>query len=134
MARNTRLILQSLRIEKVMVAGHSMGGMLAALRDAVSRPGGAPRALQPDWAHRSALRPWDSTDESYKRALGATFQSIRASLMRYVAHNPAAWKSQPGRVSIRVTRGLIRPSLLCCGSPAAQFFEPDRGVRGVRHF
>src|SRR6476646_3097033 len=30
MARNTRLLLQSLRIDKVTVIGHSMGGMLAA--------------------------------------------------------------------------------------------------------
>src|SRR6266542_3543633 len=30
MARNTRLILQSLKIDRVMVVGHSMGGMLAA--------------------------------------------------------------------------------------------------------
>src|SRR5207248_4091152 len=30
MARNTRLILQNLKIDKVMVVGHSMGGMLAA--------------------------------------------------------------------------------------------------------
>src|SRR5436189_1494787 len=30
MARNTRLILQNLKIDRVMVVGHSMGGMLAA--------------------------------------------------------------------------------------------------------
>src|SRR3954464_15385899 len=30
MARNTRAILQSLRIEKAMIVGHSMGGRLAA--------------------------------------------------------------------------------------------------------
>jgi pimeloyl-ACP methyl ester carboxylesterase len=30
MARNTRLILQHLKIDRVMVVGHSMGGMLAA--------------------------------------------------------------------------------------------------------
>ena len=36
-------------------------------------------------------RPWDSTDESYKRTLASTYQSIRASIMRYVAHNPSAW-------------------------------------------
>jgi pimeloyl-ACP methyl ester carboxylesterase len=30
MARNTRLVLQSLKIDKVIVIGHSMGGMLAA--------------------------------------------------------------------------------------------------------
>ena len=30
MARNSRAILQSLKIDKAMVVGHSMGGMLAA--------------------------------------------------------------------------------------------------------
>ena len=30
MARNTRAILQSLKIDKAMIVGHSMGGMLAA--------------------------------------------------------------------------------------------------------
>src|SRR5947199_366647 len=29
-ARNTRLMLQSLKIDKAMIVGHSMGGMLAA--------------------------------------------------------------------------------------------------------
>lgn len=69
MARNTRLILESLKIDKAMIVGHSMGGMLAARFD----------------------RPWDSTDETYKRTLASTYQNIRASIMRYVAHNPAAW-------------------------------------------
>jgi pimeloyl-ACP methyl ester carboxylesterase len=78
MARNTRAILQHLNIARVMVVGHSMGGMLAA-RFAIG-------LTDPRFD-----RPWDSTDEAYKRALGATFQSIRGSLMRYVAHNPAAW-------------------------------------------
>jgi pimeloyl-ACP methyl ester carboxylesterase len=39
-------------------------------------------------------RPWDSTDDAYKRALGATYQSVRASLLRYVAHDPSAWTPQ----------------------------------------
>ena len=39
-------------------------------------------------------RPWDSTDEGYKRTLASTFQTIRSALMRYVAHNPAAWTPQ----------------------------------------
>ncbi len=30
MARNTNLVLQSLKIDKAMIVGHSMGGMLAA--------------------------------------------------------------------------------------------------------
>jgi pimeloyl-ACP methyl ester carboxylesterase len=96
MARNTRLILQSLKIDRVMVVGHSMGGMLAA-RFATQYP---------DMVERLVLynpigltdprfdRPWDSTDEAYKRTLASTYQTIRSALMRYVAHNPAAWTPQ----------------------------------------
>src|SRR6266540_7268983 len=79
MARNTRLILQNLKIDRVMVVGHSMGGMLAA-RFATQYP---------DMVERLVLynpiglvdgrfdRPWDSTDEGYKRTLASTYQSIR---------------------------------------------------------
>ena len=93
MARNTRQILQSLKIDKVMVVGHSMGGMLAA-RFATQYP---------DMVERLVLynpigltdprfdRPWDSTDEAYQRTLAATYPTIRSALMRYVSHNPAAW-------------------------------------------
>src|SRR4051812_20314128 len=89
MARNTRLILQHLKIDKVMVVGHSMGGMLAA-RFATQYP---------DMVERLVLynpiglvdtrfdRPSDSADEGYKRTLASTFQTVRAGLMRYVAHN-----------------------------------------------
>lgn len=92
-ARNSRAVLQSLKIDKAMIVGHSMGGMLAT-RFA---------ALYPDATERLVIynpigltdarfaRAPGSIDEQYKNALGATFQSIRGSLMRYVAHNPAAW-------------------------------------------
>src|SRR5258708_14810051 len=39
-------------------------------------------------------RPLEAADDSYKRTLASTFQTIRSSLMRYVAHNPAAWTPQ----------------------------------------
>jgi pimeloyl-ACP methyl ester carboxylesterase len=39
-------------------------------------------------------RPWESTDEAYKRALPATYQTVRAGIMRYVAHNEAAWNPE----------------------------------------
>jgi pimeloyl-ACP methyl ester carboxylesterase len=93
MARNTRLILQSVKVDKAMIVGHSMGGMLAA-RFATQFP---------DVTERLVLynpiglvdgrydRPWDSTDEVYKRTLASGYPGIRASIMRYVAHNPAAW-------------------------------------------
>src|SRR5262245_49889370 len=90
MARNTRAILQRLDIAKAMVVGHSMGGMLAARFS----------TQYPDVVERLVLynpigltdqrfdRPAESADEAYKRALPATYQTVRASLMRYVAHNP----------------------------------------------
>ena len=93
MARNTRAILQALKIERVMVVGHSMGGMLAA-RFATQYPAVVERLViyNPIGLTDGRFdRPWDSTDEGYKRTLGATYQSIRNSLMRYVSHNPAAW-------------------------------------------
>jgi pimeloyl-ACP methyl ester carboxylesterase len=95
-ARNTTLVLDSLKIDKAIIVGHSMGGMLAA-RFATQYP---------DMVERLVLynpiglvdprfdRPWDSTDEGCKRTLAATYQTIRGGLMRYVAHNPAAWTPQ----------------------------------------
>src|SRR3954451_24047930 len=93
MARNTRAILQHLNIPRVMVVGHSMGGMLAA-RFATQYPDITERLVlynpiglvDPRYS-----RPLESTDESYKRTLAATYQTIRASIMRYVSHNEAAW-------------------------------------------
>src|SRR3954465_11285819 len=93
MARNTRLVLQSRRIDKVMVVGHSMGGMLAA-RFSTQYPAMVERLVlyNPIGVTDARFeRPWDSTDDLYKRTVDASYQSVRAALMRYVAHNPAAW-------------------------------------------
>jgi pimeloyl-ACP methyl ester carboxylesterase len=93
MARNTRAILRSLNIEKAMVVGHSMGGMLAA-RFATQYPSVVERLVIYNPIGLSDPRydrPADNPDEGYQRTLGTTFQAIRASLMRYVAHNPSAW-------------------------------------------
>ena len=93
MALNTRRILQHLSITKAMIVGHSMGGMLAA-RFATQYPDIAERVViynpiglvDPRWD-----RPWGSVDEAYKRTLESNYQTIRASLFRYVSHNPSAW-------------------------------------------
>jgi pimeloyl-ACP methyl ester carboxylesterase len=93
MARNTNLILRSLKIDKAMIVGHSMGGMLAA-RFATQYPGVAERLVLYNpigLVDGRYDRPWESTDEIYQRTLAATYPSIRASIMRYVSHNPAAW-------------------------------------------
>lgn len=93
MARNTRLILQSLGIEKAMIVGHSMGGMLAA-RFATQYPAVTERVVLYNpigLVDPRFSRPWESSDEGYKRTLGATYQTIRAGIMRYVSHDEAAW-------------------------------------------
>jgi len=93
MARNTRLILQSLRIDRAMIVGHSMGGMLAT-RFATQYPQMTERLVLYNPIGLSDARfdrPWDSTDEAYTRTLASTYQTVRAGIMRYVAHNPAAW-------------------------------------------
>jgi len=92
-ARNTRLLLQSLRIDRAMIVGHSMGGMLAA-RFATQYPAVTERLVLYNpigLVDPRFERPWDSPDEAYKRTLASSYQSIRASIMRYVSHNPAAW-------------------------------------------
>jgi pimeloyl-ACP methyl ester carboxylesterase len=96
MARNSNAILQSLKIDKAMILGHSMGGMLAA-RFASLYPAIAERVViyNPiglvDTRHGRAP---GNVDEQYKNAVGATYASVKAGLMRYVAHNPAAWNAE----------------------------------------
>ena len=96
MARNTRLILQSLKIDKAMVIGHSMGGMLAA-RFATQYPAMVERLVlyNPIGLVDGRFdRPLENVDEAYKRNLASTYDTVKAALMRYVSHNPAAWSTQ----------------------------------------
>ncbi len=92
-ARNTKLLLDSLKIQKAMIVGHSMGGMLAA-RFATQYPDTVERLVlyNPIGLTDGRYdRPMGDVDEAYKGNLTQTYQSVRAGLMRYVAHNPAAW-------------------------------------------
>src|SRR5262245_30821590 len=96
MARNTLLILQSLKIDRAMVVGHSMGGMLAA-RFATQYPATVERLVLYNpigLVDTRFERPLENSNDAYKRTLAATYDSVKAGLMRYVAHNPAAWNSQ----------------------------------------
>ena len=96
MARNTRLLLQSLKIDRAMIVGHSMGGMTAT-RFATQYPGMTERLVLYNpigLVDQRFTQPWEGTDEAYRRTLGSTYQSIRTFLMRYVAHNPAAWNAE----------------------------------------
>ena len=96
MARNTRGILRRLNIDKAMIVGHSMGGMLAA-RFATQYPDVTERLVLFNPIGLTDTRfnnPVGDPEEAYQRTLASTYQTIRASLMRYVAHKPSTWNSQ----------------------------------------
>jgi pimeloyl-ACP methyl ester carboxylesterase len=96
MALNTRRILEHLKIGTVMVVGHSMGGMLAA-RFATQNADMTERVVlyNPIGLTDSRFgRRWTSTDESYERTLDSTYQGFYASIRRYFAHDPTAWKPE----------------------------------------
>jgi pimeloyl-ACP methyl ester carboxylesterase len=94
LARNTRELLDSLRVGKVNVIGHSMGGMLAS-RFALMYPETVeslvlvnPIGLE-DW---KLVVPYKSVDELYQSELKATPESIRAyEKENYFAGN---WKPE----------------------------------------
>jgi pimeloyl-ACP methyl ester carboxylesterase len=96
MARNTRAILQSLNIDRAMIVGHSMGGMLAA-RFATQYPGLTERLVLYNPIGLTDARftsPASDPDAAYKITLASTHQTIRAAIMRYVAHKPSAWNTE----------------------------------------
>jgi pimeloyl-ACP methyl ester carboxylesterase len=96
MARNTQLLLQHLGISRATVIGHSMGGMLAA-RFATQYPALVERLVIYNPIGLVDTRfdgPWPSIDEAYERTLASTYQTVRAGLFRYVAHQPTAWNAE----------------------------------------
>jgi pimeloyl-ACP methyl ester carboxylesterase len=95
-ARNTYLVLEKEQIERAMVVGHSMGGMLAA-RLATQYPKAVERLViyNPIGLEDGRFdRPMAPVEDSYPQTLKSDYQSIRASLGRYVAHNPKAWNAE----------------------------------------
>jgi pimeloyl-ACP methyl ester carboxylesterase len=138
MARNTFAILQSLKIAKAMVVGHSMGGMLAA-RFASQYPDVVERVVMYNpigLVDNRFDRRIDSVDEAYRRNLGATYQTVRAGLMRYVAHNPAAWNPQfesYARVRYAWTLGADWPRLAMVQAVSQQMLTLDPVVNDWGH-
>jgi pimeloyl-ACP methyl ester carboxylesterase len=138
MARNTRAILQHLNIARAMVVGHSMGGMLAA-RFATQYPDVVERLVlyNPIGLTDPRFdRPAGNVDETYKRTLAATLQTVRASLMRYVAHNPAAWTpefEQYARIRYSWTLGADWPRLAMIQTLIGQMLYDDQVVNDWAH-
>jgi pimeloyl-ACP methyl ester carboxylesterase len=104
LAFDTKRLLTSLKIEKAMILGHSMGGMLAT-RFA---------ALYPDIVERVVIcnpirlvdhrfdRALPNIDDRYKQRLAFTYQNFRATITGYFSHSPAAWKPEYERY-VRIT-------------------------------
>jgi pimeloyl-ACP methyl ester carboxylesterase len=96
MARNSKLLLDHLKIEKTMIVGHSMGGMLAA-RFATQYPAATERVVIYNPIGLSDGRydgAWGSIDDAYKRQLNTTYQNIYAGIYTYFSHDPKAWKPE----------------------------------------
>jgi pimeloyl-ACP methyl ester carboxylesterase len=112
MAANSRKLLQALGVGRAVIAGHSMGGMLAA------RFSGS----YPDIAERTVIyapigltdvrwdRPWRSADDAYKATMAQTqdqlYQAFYANIRRYFPA-PGAWKPEYERY----VRILYAPTL-----------------------
>lgn len=95
-ARNTWLVLQAEQIDKVMVVGHSMGGMLAT-RFTTQYPDSVERLVVYNPIGLADGRfngPMPPIDDIYERTLQTDYQSTRRSLSRYVAHDPKAWNDE----------------------------------------
>ena len=112
LAANTRKVLQHLGISKVIIVGHSGGGMLAA-RFAVSYPDMTERVVLYNpigLTDTRYERPWVTADEAYKRTMSLTqdqlYSQSSATIHRYF-HTPGAWKPEYEKY----VRILYTPSL-----------------------
>ncbi len=99
MALNSRKLLTMLGINKVMIVGHSMGGMLAT-RFAASFPDITEKAViynQIGLKDPRYDRPWGSADDAYKRTMAQTddqrWAGFYANIRRYFP-TPQAWKPE----------------------------------------
>jgi pimeloyl-ACP methyl ester carboxylesterase len=137
-ARNTWRILQHEKVEKVMVVGHSMGGMLAA-RFATQFPKSVERIViyNPIGLTDGRFeRPMTPIDEGYAQTLKTDYQSTRAGLSRYVAHNPAAWNQEfetYTRIRYSWTLGADWPRLAMVQALIGQMLYADPVVHDWAH-
>ncbi len=98
LAANTQALLKSLGVQKAVLIGHSMGGMLAA-RYALTYPDAVdtlvlvnPLGLE-DWSAKGV--PGTTIDESYAGELKTTPASLKAYQLKYYYNG--VWKPQYDR-------------------------------------
>jgi pimeloyl-ACP methyl ester carboxylesterase len=95
LAENTHALLMSRNVERAIVVGHSMGGMLAA-RYALMYPDAVdelvlvdPLGLE-DWKAEGV--PYESVDRAYQSELKTTFESIKNYQLKFYYHGK--WKPE----------------------------------------
>lgn len=97
MAANTKKLLDTLGIEKAVIMGHSMGGMLAA-RFAATYTDLTERVVLYDPIGLTDVRwerPWTSSEEMYKRTMAASQDQLYAQFSAVIHHYfPDAWKPE----------------------------------------
>ncbi len=97
MALNTRTLLQTLGLQKALIFGHSMGGMLAA-RFAASYPAMTEKLVLCNPIGVTDTRweqPWRSTQEAWKALVNRTpAEAWQASLANIQRYFPNAWKPE----------------------------------------
>jgi pimeloyl-ACP methyl ester carboxylesterase len=98
LAENTHALLTSRGVERAIVVGHSMGGMLAA-RYALMYPDAVdelvlvdPLGLE-DWKAEGV--PYESVDHTYQTELKTTFDSIKNYQLKFYYHDQ--WKPEYDR-------------------------------------
>jgi pimeloyl-ACP methyl ester carboxylesterase len=97
LASNTKMVLDSLKITKVIVLGHSMGGMLAT-RFALSYPDMTEKLILENpigLEDYKTLTPYQSIDAGYQGELKNTVESYRAYQLKFYYDNK--WKPQYDR-------------------------------------
>jgi pimeloyl-ACP methyl ester carboxylesterase len=111
-AANTRKLLQTLGVDKAVIVGHSMGGMLAA-RFSSSYPDVVERAVLYNPIGLTDARwerPYATPDDAYKALMGRShdqvWQQYNATIRRYFP-TPGAWKPEYEKY----VRILYAPSL-----------------------
>jgi pimeloyl-ACP methyl ester carboxylesterase len=85
LAKNNRLLLDSLHIDKVIVLGHSMGGMLA-IRFALMYPSNTEKLILENpigLEDYKTFVPYQSIDTLYKKELAATYESYKKYQQSY---------------------------------------------------
>jgi pimeloyl-ACP methyl ester carboxylesterase len=121
-----------------MVVGHSMGGMAAA-RFATQNPSMTERVVlyNPIGVVDARFgRTAPDVDESYRQNLKATYDSVKSSLMRYVAHDAAAWNDtfeSYTRIRYAWTLGSEWPRLALAQALIGQMLYQDQVVDDWAH-